>query len=106
MEEAQKIVDDNYTAAEGSFLGDLHERDYFDFQGFSKLCEAAKSLAAEGKTLENAKKIHEIYTQTCLHVSYHFDPDDESRISNLPKNYVELLYELGKLVAIFFNTEL
>ena len=102
--EAVEVIEDNYRAVEGSFLEQLHEYNHFDLRAFEVLCEAIAVLGMIDKEDHQiASEMVFIWTQTLLHIIYHFDPKDLSRINDLPENYNEYIARLEQLVMQYWG---
>ena len=102
--EAVEVIEDNYRAVEGSFLEQLHEYNHFDLRAFEVLCEAIAVLGMIDKEDHQiASEMVFIWTQTLLHIIYHFDPKDLSRINDLPENYNEYSARLEQLVMQYWG---
>lgn len=99
-DEALKIVNDNYAAANDSFLFYLHERDRFYADKFEVLCDAVQSLAGCTDSI-TAQKIEHSYQNILKEIIYHFDPHDSSHIKDLPENYTEYLEMFDCALAKF-----
>ena len=102
--EELKVLHDNFEAEDHSFLYYLHEETSFHENAFSELCSCISSLRdtrPHDKVV--SAQICFIYGQILRHIIYHFDPDDLSRISNLPSNYNEKLEILERIIANYFS---
>lgn len=105
MDALQKLHD-NYTAENASFLFYLHEQEQFDESEFSALCACIASLCqthAEDRTV--AAQICFVYGQVLRHIVYHFDPNDRSKICDLPLEYYEKLNSLESIAARYFSAK-
>lgn len=102
--DALKVLNDNFEAENNSFLYYLHEEYFFHKTAFSELCG---SLSALCHTHPHDKAVSAqicfIYGQVLRHIIYHFDPDDLSRISNLPCDYNEELEMLERIITKYFS---
>lgn len=98
------VLNDNFEAANNSFLYYLHEENFFHETAFSELCS---SLSALCHTHPHDKVVSAqiclIYGQVLRHIIYHFDPGDLSQISNLPCNYNEELETLERIITKYFS---
>lgn len=103
--DALKVLNANFEAKDNSFLYYLHEENYYHKVAFSKLCG---SLSALCRTHPHDKVVSAqicfVYGQVLRHIIYHFDPDDLSRISNLPRGYNEELEALERIIAKYFSS--
>lgn len=102
--DALQIINDNRKAENKSFLFYLHEENRFEAKALAQLCTAisALSLTQQDHGAISAR-INFIYGQVLHHIIYHFDPNDSSRIRNLPPDYYEKLEALEKAVTGYFN---
>lgn len=96
------IINDNVNAVNNSFLYYLHEENKFDEEKLITLCNCIHEL--NGITVIELRQLYFIQNQILRHIAYHFDPNDMSIISNLPKNYWDLIerldYAICKLTTI------
>ena len=91
------VIENNCKAANNSFLYYLHERDVFDTDAFTKLLDCINVL--EEKQEDLLEQLYFIQNKTLKHIIYHFDPNDRSRITNLPDNYWDYLSELENAIG-------
>lgn len=91
------LVEDNFEAANNSFLYRLHERNRFDTDAFVKLLEGINAL--EEKQEDVLEQLRFIQIEILKHIIYHFDPNDGSRITNLPDDYWEYLTDLEDAIG-------
>lgn len=91
------LIEDNFEAANNSFLYHLHERNLFDTDAFVKLLQDINAL--EEKQEDVLEQLRSIQIEILKHVIYHFDPNDESRITNLPEDYWEYLTDLEDAIG-------
>lgn len=96
-EDARRLIEENYKATNNSFLCFLHEKDLFDIDAFVQLLDSINSLE-EGKA-NVLEQLNFIQKETLKHIIYHFDPDDNSRITNLPEDYWAYLSGLEDAVG-------
>lgn len=102
--DALQIIHDNRQAENKSFLFYLHEENRFEAKALATLCAAITALSRTHQDDRAvAAGITFIYGQTLQHILYHFDPNDASRIRNLPPDYYEKLQRLEKAVTDYFN---
>lgn len=102
----QQILNDNYKGENNSFLYYLHEESHFDEESLSQLCQCISSLHhSHLQDMAASMQINFIYTQVLKHIIYHFDPNDYSRIDDLPFDYNEKLELLDTAVAQYFNAD-
>lgn len=100
-EDALRLIEENYKATNNSFLCFLHEKDLFDTDAFVQLLDSINSLE-EGKA-NVPEQLNFIQKETLKHIIYHFDPDDSSRITNLPKDYWAYLTALEDAVGKYMR---
>lgn len=100
-----KVLNDNFEAEDNSFLYCLHEENYFNETAFTELCGCISSLCRINPYDKVVSaQICFIYGQVLRHIIYHFDPNDLSRISNLPTNYSEELEILEHIITKYFSS--
>ena len=96
------IIEDNVNADNNSFLYYLHEENMFHVERLIDLCNYIHALGSI--SIMDVKRLYFIQNQSIRHITYHFDPNDCSEISNLPKdywNFIDLLdYEISKLEIV------
>ena len=100
--EALKIVNDNYAAANDSFLFFLHERDRFCADKFEALCQSVEALAACSDDAVLTRKITHCYQNILKEMIYHFNPNDSSVIADMPENYAEYLEQFDCALARYY----
>lgn len=103
--DARKILNENCKAKNKSFLYYLHEENFFHETAFAELCDSLCSLHdiyAHDKAV--CAQVYFIYGQVLKHIIYHFDPNDMSRIENLPDNYDEKIEILEHAIAKYFSS--
>lgn len=103
IKEAKEILFNNYTAQRGSFLHYLHEQDSYSKKHIDMLCESIEILAESEKEDDIKGQICFIYGQILKHIIYHFDPNDNSVIKNLPQTYYEDIETLSDSISKYFN---
>lgn len=94
------IITDNYYALNYSFLYYLHEKDNFNIDAFYKLINYIDSLPQKQDNI--ILQLIFIQNEILKHIIYHFDPNDISRITNLPDNYLEYLSMLELSIKKYF----
>ena len=100
-DEALKIVNDNYAAANDSFLFYLHERDSFRADRFNTLCKAVDALA-DSKDEMLTEIITRCYQSILKEFIYHFNPNDSSQIRDFPKHYTHYLEKFDCALARYY----
>lgn len=102
--DALQILSDNRKAENRSFLFYLHEENRFEAKALAQLCAAISALSrTHPDDRAISARINFVYGQVLQHILYHFDPNDASRICNLPHDYYEKLGALEKAVTEYFN---
>jgi len=89
-------IADNKKASNQSFLYFLHEEGIFDDPSFLELYHYIKAL--DSLTLHELRDLYFIQNQILRHLVYHFDDNDLSRISNLPKDYWQWMALLDEAI--------
>jgi len=89
-------IEDNKNATNQSFLYFLHEEGIFDDPSFLELYHYIKAL--DSLTLHELRDLYFIQNQILRHLVYHFDDNDLSRISNLPKDYWQWMALLDEAI--------
>lgn len=104
---ARDILTDNAEIKNSSFLYYLRNQSDFNINAFKELYSAIRLLADdEVEISRTAQQINYIYGEILKCILYHFDPDDEFRINNLPGNYSKLIEYLDKSVDYYFQTRI
>lgn len=94
---ALSLIEDNCRAADNSFLYLLHEKNVFDKDAFNRLLDCVNTLEEGTKAV--LCQLHFIQKETLKHIIYHFDPNDMSRIADLPDDYWAFLSDLEDAVG-------
>ena len=102
MENAKQIIEDNYYAANDSFLFFLHERDRFCADRFEALCESIEALAACSDDAVLTQKITHCYQNILKELIWHFNPNDDLVIGDMPYNYMEYLERFDCALARYY----
>ncbi|MBR1601070.1 MAG: hypothetical protein IJ677_05770 [Alphaproteobacteria bacterium] len=104
---AKDILIDNVEMKNGSFLHYLHNKSEFNNNAFKKLYAAIRVLADEEVDISRtAQNINYVYGQILKCLLFHFDKNDEFKISNLPENYSKLVSYLDNSVEYYFKTRI
>lgn len=104
---AMDILTDNAEAKNNSFLYYLRVKSKFDKESFKKLYASIRILADnEVGISRTAQQINYVYGQVLKCLLYHFDKDDEYKITGLPENYGKLVEYLEKSVEYYFKTRI
>ena len=98
----RNIIKDNRRAGYFSFLFYLHEEKEFHS---GRTCCSLSVSRKDGfcHSLEQLKDLRWIECQILRHMVYHFDPNDLSRIRNLPTNYWEELEAFEQVVSKLYD---
>ena len=105
--EAQTIIQDNFEAKNDSFLYFLREKSTFKKDSFNRLCNAVRAIADTNVEISrNAQKITHIYGTILKCFMYHFDKNDDYKITDLPDNYNKMIALLDKNVEYYFATRI
>lgn len=96
IEKAKQIIFNNSQAGENSFVFDLHERQVFTEKLFWEYYDSIETLVSAGDTgsAEVAAKITDILLTVLKHIIWHFDPNDNYVIADLPREYPDYLDRL------------
>lgn len=87
MENALKVISDNYYCNENSFVYFLHEECYFSIEKFWEFYESIVALIGEEKDTEITRRITQSYQRVLKEIIFHFDPMDVAVMDNFPDNY-------------------
>lgn len=105
IEDAKRIVFENYSAKEHSFTAELHEKCRFDKDGYWELYDAVVFLFKNGvRTDETTLYICTSYQKALRELIWHFDPNDSARISDLPNNYTDFVDKLDGAVTAYLSS--
>lgn len=87
-----QILNDNFEGKEGSFIYNLHEKNYFDKKMFIEYLECAIEMTNKSATTserdEVLLKIFKINNYIMRAFIYHLSPLDSSYINNFPDHEV------------------
>ena len=97
----KNLLEDNRRADHFSFLYYLHEKKVFHSESLAALCQYL--VALESVSIEQLRDLRWIENQILRHLVYHFDPNDLSRIRNLPTNYCEELEAFEQAVSKLYE---
>ena len=104
---AKEILEDNVSAKNKSFLYYLRNEAKFNKEAFKKLYASIKILADnEVGISRTAQQINYVYGQVLKSLMFHFDKDDEYKITALPENYGKMVEYLDKSVEYYFKTRI
>lgn len=97
----KNLIEDNRRANRFSFLYYLHEEKEFRVEALVALSQYLERM--DSVSIEQLKDVRWIENQILRHLVYHFDPNDLSRISNLPPNYWEELEAFERVVSKLYD---
>ncbi len=106
IEEARRIISDNYNGRENSLIYALHEEEYFSVPKFWEYYNSIAALAgldAGEKSLALTMQITETYQQLLKEIIYHFAPDDLAVIDNFPEDYNDYIDRINIAVFAYFS---
>ena len=100
--QACAVLAANDAAEDGSFVHALHERDAFDERTFWALYDAMSVIAdtpPRSRKRETQQMAAQVHKAILMHVIYHLNPNDSSRIDGFP---ADKLYDwLDRLEWVF-----
>jgi hypothetical protein len=100
--QALAVLAANDTAAKGSFVYQLHERDNFDRASFWKLFTAmtiVTGLPPAERGLAAQEQAFHVYEYILKSAIYHYNPNDSSRLRRFPQS--NLYGYLDRLEQVF-----
>ena len=97
----RNLIEDNRRAVHFSFLYYLHEEKDFRVDALVDFCNYLEMM--ESVSIEQLRDLRWIECQILRHMVYHFDPNDLSRIRNLPTNYWEELEAFEQVVSKLYD---
>ena len=103
-ENAQTIIDRNNRIIEGSLIYSLHEKNMFSEEQFWSLYDSICTIV--NMSLYNDQLTEQIsgcYQWILQEMIWHFDPNDESFINGLPKNYMAFIDRLDMAVLAYYR---
>ncbi|WP_017813212.1 Imm41 family immunity protein [Paenibacillus shenyangensis] len=104
----EEVIAYNFKGREGSFIHDLHEKNYFNPSSFKVYVQAIIELtpAATDTALDRTlmDQVFFTYSYILKSIMWHFDMNDQSVIENLPEEQlVEYVDRLEKVVRQFIR---
>lgn len=95
-----KEINKNSNSVEGSFILLLHEKCTFNISKLNRIYSEIEELLESHTvfTNEEIKACFFIYSKMNNYIIYHFDPQDQYTINNLPENYNEYLERFTQLI--------
>lgn len=109
IEEAKKIILDNYYAKNCSFVYFLHEECYFSVEKFWEYYESVAALAGldmSQKNLELTMYISCSYQIILQEIIFHFDPNDVAVMEKFPSNYTAFIERIDFAVRAYFLNDI
>lgn len=103
IENATKVILDNYFCNENSLVYYLHENSYFSNEKFWEFYESITAFASKEKDVEITRKITSIYQKILKELIYHFDPIDASVLANFPENYNDYIERLDLALLAYYT---
>lgn len=105
MENAKRIIHNNYKGKNNSFLFFLHEKNYFSKEAFWEFYESITDMVlCDGeKSDEITGQITQSYQRLLKYIVFHFDPKDEYTIENFPSNYIDYLERMEYALMAYFS---
>jgi hypothetical protein len=97
----KNLMEDIRRADHFSFLYYLHEEKDFRVDALVVFCNYLEKM--ESVSIEQLRDLRWIENQILRHLVYHFDPNDLSRIRNLPTNYCEELEAFEQAVSKLYE---
>ena len=97
----RNLIEDNKRGENQSFLYYLHEEKDFRVDALVDFCNYLEKM--ESVSIEQLRDLRWIENQILRHMVYHFDPNDLSRIRNLPTNYWEELEAFEQVVSKLYD---
>lgn len=104
IENAKKIIEDNYLCNENSFIYFLYEESCFSVESFWAYYESIAALAGEAeKDPEITRQITHSYQRILKEFLYHFDPVDISVLDNFPENYPDYIERIDFALQAYYS---
>ena len=105
IDQAKQIILENSKAEGNSLVFYLHERGVLDTEGFWDFYDSIVTLVecTEEKTPEMTRLITETYQRMLKYFMFHFDPGDEYKIENFPKDYIGYLERIEYALMAYYS---
>ena len=104
LENARKIISDNYNCNKNSFVYFLHEESYFSIEQFWKFYESiAAFVGVTEKSSEITRQITQNYQRILKEMIFHFDPTDGSVLDNFPENYINYIERIDLVLLAYYT---
>lgn len=107
IENARKIISDNYNCNENSFVYFLHEKCYFSIEKFWEYYESITVfIGVKEKNPETTKEIAQSYQRILKEIIFHFDPMDAAAIDNFPENYNDYIERIDLALLAYYTSNI
>ena len=106
IEDAKRIVADNYHCNVNSFIYYLHENCFFSTEKFWEFYESIAAFIGERKDPETTRQITQTYQRLLKEIIFHFDPMDASTLDHFPKNYIDYIERLDYALLAYYSDNL
>ena len=93
------IIQDNIKACNKSFMYYLHEKASFNKEAYEEFIYQLNHVTFYN--IETYMGIEYVIRQIWRHISFHFNPNDSFKITNLPNDYIELIECLEKEIDTY-----
>ncbi len=104
VDDAKKIILDNYLCNENSFVYFLHEESYFSTEKFWEYYESIAALVREiEKSPEITRQITQSYQRILQEMIAHFSPMDIAEIDNFPENYYDYIERIDFALLAYYT---
>ncbi len=107
VREARVILYKNASCSKKSLIYSLHERERFSKKRFWEFYDCVITLARNalenGRDIETAQKITEVYQRILKEMIWHFDKKDLSVLKKFPKKYNDYIERLDGAVDAYFR---
>ena len=103
IENAEKVISDNYHCNENSFVYFLHEECYFSIEKFWEFYESIVALIGKKKNPEITKRITQSYQKILKEMIFHFDPMDVAVMNNFPENYNDYIERIDFALLAYYT---
>lgn len=104
VETALKIIYDNNSCNENSFVYLLHEDCIFSIEKFWEYYDSIAVLAeTDAKDPELTMQINLSYQRILKEFIAHFDPNDVAVMENFPDNYTEYIERIDRAILAYYS---
>lgn len=104
IEDAEKVISDNYHCNKGSLVYCLHEECNFSVEKFWEFYDSITAFIGEKKNPEITKRITQIYQRILKEMIFHFDPMDVAVMDHFPENYTDYIERID-YALIAYDTD-